>query len=568
MSMIKCKNAYGKLYEIKSGVELGSGGEGTIFEIDSNTVAKIYHDGVKPITQKKFNFLSKLDPNYFIAPLELLYNSKSEVIGYTMKYLDQTFFPLSNIYSKNFCQSNGIDKKIKIKIIEKLISAVKYAHNENVVIGDLNPFNIMVNNSGVVKFIDVDSYETPGFPHSHVLLDEIRDYYYQGRVSKDSDYFALSILSFNMLSFLHPFKGMHKTYKKLSDRMINKLPVFINDPDITIPKCYEPIQDLNFINQFKKFYLNGERFLLSLSNVNDSIIASPLPKPSLIKSYEQNDLLITIINETLNIVNVFFLDKQGCIETDSEYIIYNSNNKGYLSQVQKISKVDWDKIFVGNENVLAKKGNELWLIKKDNSKELIKSFKFPNRHIITQMGNVLVVIGPDDMYKLFIDQVGAGNIVNQHTPVYGKSFNNQNGLVHNSGGKQNIFFNSGKGISISQSPVSSVTGIVQQKNIGIIQFLDNKILKTKFFKIENLKTKLSNLELDGLSSFAFIPNPDNKDGTVFISSDDKIELYRTQDFEKIGEMNCSLITSQTSLFKCNSGIVAWDGNMVTLLNKK
>ena len=44
---------------------------GTVYEIDSNTVAKVYHDGITPIGLKKFQFLSGLDPNYFVPPIEL-----------------------------------------------------------------------------------------------------------------------------------------------------------------------------------------------------------------------------------------------------------------------------------------------------------------------------------------------------------------------------------------------------------------------------------------------------------------------------------------------------------------
>ncbi len=571
--MITAITKTGKL-KIDPSKEISQGGEGTVYEIDSNTVAKIYHPGITPINIKKFQFLSGLDPNYFVAPIELLYNSKGEVIGYTMKYIDQNFFPLSNLYSVKFCKNNGIDKKVKMKIIERLIAAVKYAHKEEIVIGDLNPFNILVNNSGVVKFIDTDSYQTPGFPHSHILLDEIRDYYYQGRVAKESDFFALSILSFNLLAFLHPFKGMHNVYKKIGDRMIHKLPVFINDPAITIPKCYEPIQDKNFMEQFKRLYLNGDRFLLSLDDVNNTIIAtSPLAKPSLVKKYEQDELIITMVNQDLEVLNIHFLAKQGVIETPSEFIIYDSSNKGYLSLKHRISKSEYDKIFIGNENILLKKGNELWRYNKDGKVELMKNFKFPPMHVITQMEDILIVIGPDDMYKIFIDQIGASTVVTEHVGVYGKGFSNHNGFIHNSAGKQNIFYNSGKNISIVQSPVEQLNGIYQDKNVGMIQYIEKKKIRLKLFKIEGLKIKISNRDFDATSHFAFMPNVDSKgkqekEGLIFMPVDDSIEIYRTNDFERIGEMKCGLVSSQSVLYKTNAGIVVWEGNDVALLNKK
>lgn len=555
------------IIEINASFELASGGEGTVYEIDSNTVAKIYHDGIKPIDVRKFKFLKKLDQNYFVSPLDIVHDDNGRVIGYTMKYVDQSFFPLSNVYSKKFCQNNGIDKKVKLKIIERLIAAVKYAHQQDVIIGDLNPYNILVNNQGVVRLIDTDSYETPGFPHSHILLDEIRDYYYQGRVSKESDFFALSILAFNMLAFLHPFKGMHKTYKKLGDRMIQKLPVFVNDPAIKIPKCYEPITDNNFLSQFKKFYLSGERFLLSLTGVDDSIIAtSPLQKPSLIKKYEQDDMIITMIMQESELVNVFFTSGQGIIQTKDEFIVYNSKNKGYLNQKFRVNSSDWDRAFIGNENFIVKKGSELYHY--NNGKfERLSNFEFPSKYIISQMDNILIVIGEDEMYKLFIDEIGAGTIMTQRVEVFGRGFSNHTGLIHNSAGKQNILFNSGNNISIVQSPVSRILGINQVGNVGMIKYTEKNKVRHKMFKIDGLKMKLSNFDFDNLSNISFIPS-DKVDGVLFLPSDDKIEMYRTQDFEKIGELSCNIISSEGVLYKTDSGIVSWEGNNVALLNKK
>jgi len=65
----------------------------------------------------------------------------------------------------------------------------------------------------------------------------------------------------------------------------------------------------------------------------------------------------------------------------------------------------WDKVFIGNDKVLLKKDNELWLYKGGDKYEKMKNFSFPDKHIITQMGNILIVIGEDDMYKLFLDEI-------------------------------------------------------------------------------------------------------------------------------------------------------------------
>ena len=279
-----------------------------------------------------------------------------------------------------------------------------------------------------------------------------------------------------------------------------------------------------------------------------------------------------MISQDVNIVNIHFLDKQGVVETDTEYMIYDASNKGYLTLLNKIDKSAWDKVFVGNKNVILKKGDELWMHKRDGSFERMTNFKFPSKHIITQMGDILIVIGPDDMYKLFIDQIGAGTIMTEHVGVYGKGFNNHNGFIHNSAGRQNIFYNSGKNISIVQSPVSQINGIHQDKNVGIVQYIDKKTIRFKFFKIDGLKIKISNRDLDGISNFAFLPNVEKgvaqREGIIFNPIDDRIELYRTNDFEKIGEMNCNIVSSQSVLNKCDAGIVAWDGNTVALLNKK
>lgn len=567
MAYINAVNYAGKKYKINEAKEIARGGEGIIYELETDTVAKVYHDGIEPINQKKFDFIKKLDKNFFIAPQELLFNSSSKVIGFTMPYLSNEFYPLSNIFTKSFCTTHNVDKKIKLKIIENLIKAVEYAHSLKIVIGDLNCFNIMVNDNGDIKMIDTDSYEVPGVPHSGRLLDDIRDYLYQGRIDEKSDCFALSILAFNMLAFTHPFKGIHKKYMKISDRMIHKLPVFINDSELKTPKCYEPIQDNNFMGQFERFYLRGERFLLSLSNVNPNLIVLAVKNSAPVKTYDQGELLITHIIGDCKIKEVFATNTLLVVETDIDFRIYDAKNKGYVMLSDTISKQDFDKVFVGNKNILLKKDKSLYIYAGKGKTTKITSFEFPDKYISKQYEDILVVIDYDNMYKIFIDETLSTIVKVSQLSVYGKGFQSYNSLIYNTGGKQQLFYNeSGREMSIVSSPLA-IRDIYQQSNIGMVQYTEKSETKYKLFKIKDSKINIASAEMPGWSNFCF-RKTDSHEGFVFVPSDNQIFIYRTQDFAKISEMQCDLVSSESVLKNTNSGLILFDNDNVWLLNKK
>ena len=567
MAIIKVKNINGKSYSIDTNLELNRGGEGAIYELDHNTVAKIYHDGIDPLNQTKYDFLKKLDKNLFIAPQELLFDVKSQVVGFTMEYLDNNYYPLSNLFTKSFCASHNVDKKVKLKAIDNLIKALDYAHKMKVVVGDLNCFNIMTNNLGDIKLIDTDSYQVPGFHHSGRLLDDIRDYFFQGRVSENSDYYALSILSFNMLSFTHPFKGIHKKFMKLSDRIIHKIPVFANDPELTVPKCYEPINDPNLMGQFKRFYMNGERFLMSLSDINANLVVIAVNQPSLIKKYEQDDLIITSVSGSIVVKNIFCTDTKVVLETNTDFLIYDAKNKGYVTLTDTISKKDYDQIFVGNKNVLFRKDNNLFVYLGAGKSTQITSFVFPDKYIHRQYEDILVVIDYDNMYKIFIDDVFGSVIKLTTVSVFGKGFQSYKSLIYNSGGKQNIFYNeSGKEMSFVHLPVK-IQDLYQRKSVGIIEYVEKKEIKYKLFKVKDLKLNVSQNEIDGWSDFAYRPDKDGE-GFIFMPVDDAIKMVRTQDFAEVGELKCSLVSSQSTIRSTNAGLVLFDNEKVWLLNKK
>jgi len=566
MAKFTLKTPNGTKYQFDDTKEIHRGGEGRILTIDAdpNIVAKIYHDGTKPLTEEQFDFLSKLDQNLFVSPKELLLDAKtSAIVGFTMQYLGQDFFPLSALFAKNFCLREGIDENVKNKITAKLIESISIAHKNNVTIGDFNQFNILINKYGEVRLIDTDSYGTPNHAHSGILLEDIRDYLYNGVVSEKSDFFALSILIFNMLTYTHPFKGIHKTVKKISDRMLMKIPIFANDSELILPKCYEPLYEPSLQTQFDKLYLIGERFLFSLTQ---TVTTTQTKTQKSVNVISEKDVNVTVIVEKTKILNTLFGTQSGYIETTDNYLVFKTLNKGYVSTWHTIPKKDFEKIFVSSKNVFLKKGNKLFLYKDVTEIIEISNYEFPNEVLIYQYLDILVTVGNDIMSWIYMNEVINTSVQNRRIDVFSRGFKNPGALIQNSGGVSRIFYNSGKEITTVKFDVNAKQ-IYQQNNIGIVQYTINNEVKNEWFAIKGMNVERSGKFADQMYDFANMPIT-NGDGYLFQPADNKINVINSKDFQTISMLECSLITEHSRLQHTLSGIVTWEGTSVYLLNKK
>lgn len=115
---------------------------------------------------------------------------------------------------------------------------------------DLNELNILVKDTTFddVYFIDVDSYQTKSFPAT-AIMDSIRDRHATS-YTNNTDWFSYGILSFQLFTGIHPFKGKHNKYSLLDDRMLHNISVF--NKEVSIP----PIVSLTSIPQvYKDWYI-------------------------------------------------------------------------------------------------------------------------------------------------------------------------------------------------------------------------------------------------------------------------------------------------------------------------
>lgn len=225
----------GKSYNLNK--LLGQGGEGDVYTIEGSAdlVGKIYNDikfktlADRDTQERKLNAMinKNLSANVqgvltIAWPKDLLYDTNHEFVGYVMPKVENRY-PLYRITRTGPDGVLSVFPKYSydnsILIAHNLALVVRKLHQANIIVGDFNPNNILVNKLGHVTLIDADSFTikddrtgevfecTVGVPE--YLAPEL-----QGRnlgstrysFSKETDEFALAIHVFTLLANnCHPF---------------------------------------------------------------------------------------------------------------------------------------------------------------------------------------------------------------------------------------------------------------------------------------------------------------------------------------------------------------------------
>lgn len=146
-----------------------SGGEGTIYQTDiPNVVAKIYKQG--KLDKAKYDKLKLMMTKNINCPgvcfpIALLYNNRNEFVGFLMnkaegKELQKCLF-IPQLLKKYFPTWK---KKDTVQLCITILKKFKYLHDRNIILGDINPNNILVVSPTQVYFVDTDSYQIEGYP--------------------------------------------------------------------------------------------------------------------------------------------------------------------------------------------------------------------------------------------------------------------------------------------------------------------------------------------------------------------------------------------------------------------
>jgi len=211
---------------------VGEGGEGVVYARGQRSF-KVYHDPKTMPPLGKIHELSAIKDDRVIRPLGLLTDTKKKPIGYTMRFIRDAW-ALCQLFPRVFREREGLTHDRMRELVRKLQDLVSNVHKADVLLVDGNEMNFLVGKKfDDVYGIDAASYQTRSFPAS-AIMPSIRDWSVEpADFSELSDWFSFAIVSFQMFTGIHPYKGKHPTAKGLETRMQRGISVF--DPNVKVP---------------------------------------------------------------------------------------------------------------------------------------------------------------------------------------------------------------------------------------------------------------------------------------------------------------------------------------------
>ena len=257
-----------------------SGGQGLVF-CKGDMAYKIYHDPKRMIPVAKIQELSLLNRDNILAPIDPLYDFKTQKpIGFTMRYIKDIEF-LCQIFTRTFRDSKGVSPTDIIALVSEMQKTLQYIHGLKYLVVDYNEMNFLLDKLiSTVYHIDVDSWQTSSFK-ADAIMDSVRDRTTKpGEFSELSDWFSWAVVTFQMYTGIHPYKGRHKDFKPAEWGKRMDLGVSVFDSGVKLPPA---CQDFSLIPKrhlewYKAVFMKNERSIPPMAD--DVFIATVMRQVS------------------------------------------------------------------------------------------------------------------------------------------------------------------------------------------------------------------------------------------------------------------------------------------------
>lgn len=194
---------------------VAQGGEGTVYRA-AQTIIKIYNDPLKMARENmvdKLQTLSRIKHRYIVVPEGIVLDSRSQPIGFYMPFVSGE--PMPRVFTTAFRQREKFAEEDTKTLVERMRETVDFAHEKGAVLVDANELNwrsIFPGQQGPEpRIIDVDSWSIGKWPAKVIMLS-IKDWHTRG-FTKLTDWFAWGIVTFQIFTGIHPYKGTLEGYK-------------------------------------------------------------------------------------------------------------------------------------------------------------------------------------------------------------------------------------------------------------------------------------------------------------------------------------------------------------------
>ena len=300
---------------------IAKGGEGSVYG-KGDLVYKVTEPG-KMIPSDKIRELSILTHPDIIIPKDILLDSKNNEVGYTMRWVKDTC-TLCELFTQTFKDDHHIDSDTIIGLVKKLQELVTHTHSKSILIVDLNELNFLVNNVYDRVFaIDVNSYQTKSYKAT-AIMESIRDIHSK-TFNQETDWFSWGVVTCQMLTNIHPYKGTHPNYKGKSSvrfqaRRQNNISIF--DSSVTLPAVATIDTIPNTLKEwYKAIFQDGKR---CLPPTNFEVSVPIIPKPTITQLQSTSFILTELlsVDEGEEIVGCRLYKKNYLILTKN-FIYYN-----------------------------------------------------------------------------------------------------------------------------------------------------------------------------------------------------------------------------------------------------
>lgn len=214
-------------------MHVATGGEGSVYR-SAGTMIKLYTDPARmsqPGMKDNLLRLAAFDHECIVAPRNLVLDSKGNHIGFYMEFVEGGE-ALSSIFTNDYRQRTGFGDEHASQLVDQMFGTMGYAHERDTLMVDPNELNWTTVPGSLpgrnARALDVDAWITAGYKPSTIpMMASIRDWH-APKIGVETDRFALGVVTFQVYTGIHPYRGTLDGYKRteLARRMKEKASVF------------------------------------------------------------------------------------------------------------------------------------------------------------------------------------------------------------------------------------------------------------------------------------------------------------------------------------------------------